>query len=295
MQLPEGANLDLFFGWVKVFVFQLLGKRQLEVLCRNGGPARGPVTISILAVDRATYQVPPWSECKEVIKKAIALDKSAFDSAGVCDALERRIRSCPPLHNSSAQHTVNIFRGLLHGRPKTYVGGTHCEAVLATLSQYHETAILNKEDKALIEICQVLCLIFIHVESLIDYHTKTLQNRAISVSKLCCPVCWELLRTMKEKLELPNQFTVRGCHSNIYPVVLPKWLPQDIIDKMVGIFRRHLAQELHKFVQPDTSYKMHRPRQESETNISVTSSEGGGETFVINREYYLSRLAHRRG
>ena len=62
----------------------------------------------------------------------------------------------------------------------------------------------------------------------------------ISVSKLCCPVCWELLALLGDEKPL----SLRGSHSTIYPVELPKWLPPEIVDKMDKRFLNHLREEI---------------------------------------------------
>lgn len=75
--------------------------------------------------------------------------------------------------------------------------------------------------------------------------------------------------------------------------MLPKWLPEDIVHKMVDIFQSKLIHELSLLEQPP-SRPMHRPKQESASNLSVTSSEGKGENFEIDLDE-LNMLAHPQG
>jgi hypothetical protein len=67
----------------------------------------------------------------------------------------------------------------------------------------------------------------------------------VSVSELCCPVCWELLTILTEETPL----ALRGCHSMIYPVELPKWLPSEVVDEMNERFQNHLRQEIEIMLQ----------------------------------------------
>lgn len=68
-------------------------------------------------------------------------------------------------------------------------------------------------------------------------------DRWISVSKLCCPICWEFLKVLRGKQRV-NDFLVRGHHNFFYPVALPTWLPEEIVQAMVVKFRELLVREL---------------------------------------------------
>jgi hypothetical protein len=154
------VDIDSFIAWVRSFVFQFLGKRQLELLCRTD-PNPGPITISILAVDREEYRLPPWDKFKEVINKAIEASSLPIDGDKVLETLKVKLKSLRKLKNNAAESTLNKFRTLLGDKPAYYTMGTHCEATLATLAQYH--ANLETEDQALIKTCQVhWSIIYIH-------------------------------------------------------------------------------------------------------------------------------------
>ena len=69
------------------------------------------------------------------------------------------------------------------------------------------------------------------------------------MSKLCCPVCWELLHFLKGEVvdqdtDTPAAITVYGCHCTIYPTVLPTGLPKHIYADMMLKFQGHLRREL---------------------------------------------------
>lgn len=124
-------------------------------------------------------------------------------------------------------------------------------------------------------------------------HQRIGQNLdMISVSKLCCPVCWEFLSLLRGE-DSKMVLSVRGCHSIIYPVRLPAWLPEDIVKKMVKRFQTHLRHELNVMMshmvapQPPTTVPRHHRNTESESNISVTSSLSG-QTPQFNENFQIA-------
>lgn len=101
-----------------------------------------------------------------------------------------------------------------------------------------------------------------------------MEHNVIGVSKLCCPACWELLRILKDNYD--KQFTVRGFHTTVYPVQLPSWLPEGIVDEMVVRFKFHLRIALSLLAESKSMEAVrrnpgHRTR-ESQSNISVAST-----------------------
>jgi hypothetical protein len=74
---------------------------------------------------------------------------------------------------------------------------------------------------------------------------------------------------------------VHGCHSIIYPVQLPAWLPADIVEKMIMRFQIHLRRELNVMMTtsqlptPSVSFPKGHRHAESESNISIASSRSG--------------------
>jgi hypothetical protein len=97
------------------------------------------------------------------------------------------------------------------------------------------------------------------------------------VSKLCCPVCWELLGILNNLEDASRPLSFPGCHPVVYPVELPAWLPPNIVDDMTGRFLGHLRRELNIMVQgveqkDRNNQKKHHASHESESNISVAST-----------------------
>ena len=71
----------------------------------------------------------------------------------------------------------------------------------------------------------------------------------IAVSKLCCPVCWELLQVLRKDSDInpintPPQFTVRGSHSRVYATMLPPWIRPQQKEQMMSKFQSYLGSEL---------------------------------------------------
>jgi hypothetical protein len=60
--------------------------------------------------------------------------------------------------------------------------------------------------------------------------------KTIAISKLCCPVCAELLKVLNIMDVGP-----RGCHPHIAAADLPAWLPLDVVEEMVVRFQNLLC------------------------------------------------------
>lgn len=101
----------------------------------------------------------------------------------------------------------------------------------------------------------------------------------IAISKLCCPACWELIKLLRDITSSPK-LAVRGSHPNIYPLVLPPWIPPEIRDKMNNIFLGYLGAELVQLIArpsaeetPNHPQKLGHRRQSSDS--STLSQESG--------------------
>ena len=71
-----------------------------------------------------------------------------------------------------------------------------------------------------------------------------LQASMISVSQLCCPLCWDLFDILNSSLPL----CYRGCHSTVYPVELPTWLSSLHVDQVTAKLQSCLQAELETFL-----------------------------------------------
>ena len=93
-------------------------------------------------------------------------------------------------------------------------------------------------------------------------------NYNISVSKFCCPVCWELVKALNETSDMV-QFVVRAHHSNLYPVCLPPWLPDAALEKLIQRFGEKLYM---KFCQLPGTDKLSSFVPRHKTNLSLESA-----------------------
>jgi hypothetical protein len=156
MQLEDGMNIDSFIKWVRSFVSQFLGKRKLELQCKNL-PTGSSVKISILAVDRLQYQIPPWHSFEETIQSAIQnhIDLH-LDSKATLQILRDQVLHYEP-DSGEAAGIVRTFRELIKNgqsiKPQPYALGMHCEAVLAALAMGFDKVALKNDTHS---ICKVL-------------------------------------------------------------------------------------------------------------------------------------------
>ena len=95
----------------------------------------------------------------------------------------------------------------------------------------------------------------------------------ISVSKLCCPVCWELFKVLDLNIK------IRGCHPTVSPLALPDTFSPEILKEMVKSLRTQLASQLRHLVN-EPPRTIHHFRNESETGHSATSSNEGASRFT---------------
>lgn len=102
----------------------------------------------------------------------------------------------------------------------------------------------------------------------------------ISVSKLCCPVCWNFFQVLKNE-HSASEPMVRGSHSNLFAVSLPVWTPPAIREKMEETFLRFLRTELIGMVNPPavipTSVSL-RHRHNMSDSLYTEASTNVGET-----------------
>jgi hypothetical protein len=67
----------------------------------------------------------------------------------------------------------------------------------------------------------------------------------IGVSKICCPVCWELIQILRKK----KQIEIRGRHSSLYLVELPPGLPSEVAHQLLQRFKDFAKVEVTKMMQ----------------------------------------------
>jgi hypothetical protein len=96
------------------------------------------------------------------------------------------------------------------------------------------------------------------------------------VSKLCCPICWELMEILKGHSVTQDQYNVRGRHSTFYPVQLPPYFDHDVVLELADRFEAHLKKELQSMrINNVSSRNTHRRllSYESDSGLSTASFE----------------------
>lgn len=94
------------------------------------------------------------------------------------------------------------------------------------------------------------------------------------VTKYCCLACWELMDVLRVSYSAPDDFLVRGCHSTVYPVILPPCLEQRHAEDLVARFECHLYHALVNLeITGDTNVaaKTHRHTDSLESILSRLS------------------------
>jgi hypothetical protein len=97
--------------------------------------------------------------------------------------------------------------------------------------------------------------------------SQNFANNLVSVTKLCCPSCWELYQV----LEMGG--AIRGSHPIVSPIVLPETLPKSVSEAMVTRFRAILSSQLRHLSSPIMVHGHHR--NTSESGYSASSSNEG--------------------
>jgi hypothetical protein len=120
-----------------------------------------------------------------------------------------------------------------------------------------------------------------------------LDSGAIAVSKLCCPVCWELLQILKHHAK---DLQVRGHHPTVYRLALPPWLSRDVIQQVVDKFKITLRKELEIMVNrnmnPTTKTHSRHPYQTDSGNhpelVEREDSDDDQEYLPLDAEPVVS-------
>lgn len=265
--------------FIKTFIVHLTAKRALERHCF--GCRDQAINLSLFAVDRPPQCIPArsWQKLQDILTNGfLSLLNSSSTSTGetladtaarAIDVLQERIKNPRDYYSPRTKKLLEKFQKIIEGSHMRFTGGMHCETLLATLSKYFEAALKGRNDADLQSICKVLLFIFTYfLLDLTICHKALLKFAMISVSKLCCPVCWELLMILCKE----NPLSIRGSHSVISPVILPKWLPDDIVAEMYKRFLHHLGEELDIMLRHQGAKRSRHALHESESNISTAST-----------------------
>ncbi|KAF8330281.1 hypothetical protein F5887DRAFT_986545 [Amanita rubescens] len=269
------TTTTVFRRWIMTFVSHLSAKRVLEKHVSEVLPMNAEVDLRLLSVKRPQTSPDSWDQMKDIIRKAVekgntnSLSMTVLDIATILDTLTNLIKDCLSSPNSTdGRHPIiQLFElrdNQVVPRPiSKFRGSQHCEAILASFSMFYAAAKLVDDNAELLNI------------------TKKLNNVRIGVSKLCCPVCWDLLsilQNQRSKKGLPKNLFVHGRHPTLHEVDLPDWLPSDVLTAMVNWYESKLYEglcNLEKMVESQTERRSHRrnPSGQSERSVKSDTSD----------------------
>ena len=90
-------------------------------------------------------------------------------------------------------------------------------------------------------------------------------DRAIGVSKCCCPVCLVLLCCLGH--DIPSeQIQILGSHRKVTGCTLPPWLPSEVVDKVSELFEQEMGR---------TFYHLYLLHEEEKKSRSLSGSSTG--------------------
>ncbi|KIM84798.1 hypothetical protein PILCRDRAFT_369556 [Piloderma croceum F 1598] len=146
-------------------------------------------------------------------------------------------------HYAKVEQSNAIFRAFKpkEDHPDLYApefyGGVHCEVALASLAKYTNEAMDKTTEPG------------IFLEEIIRNSNHNVI--AMPMSKLCCPVCRELLDILQGET---TDFDVHGYHRTVSPMQLPLWLPHNTMEQIVARFKNILYREIAVMMQARQRY-----------------------------------------
>jgi hypothetical protein len=99
---------------------------------------------------------------------------------------------------------------------------------------------------------------------------QNFDNSVISVSKPCCPVCWELIKILRNKKF--TDFHLDGHHKTLSQVELPEWLPVQIVEKLTARFEDILLTQIETLT-PRRKWHAINPSGHSKNDLSSDSED----------------------
>jgi hypothetical protein len=111
---------------------------------------------------------------------------------------------------------------------------------------------------------------------------QNFDDSMIAVSKLCCPVCWELLRILRKG----DNFHVDGYHKTLTQVELPEWLPLEIVVKLTARFEEILLRQI-KTLKDNRTRHASKPSGQSGDGLSSDSDDA--EDDIANAANFRRR------
>lgn len=106
-----------------------------------------------------------------------------------------------------------------------------------------------------------------------NFRYNSVDTAMVSVSKLCCPVCWELFNILGMKK------SIRGCHPTVTPIALPETFSNEVNEMMVTRFRTILCSQLRHLSASNIPFPTSHHHNSSESGYSAASSNEGAREY----------------
>ncbi|KAM6490946.1 hypothetical protein JOM56_010248 [Amanita muscaria] len=244
----------VFLRWFRLHVTQFIALNNISAFCARSA-SRFTLNISLLAVRSPPQSNISW---EEAIQELASLHppgvNGTFNAKASIDFIKKKVN----IRSIGREPFKSLPQ---FSKPCFALPGTvHCEAALASLSKYSEQAAAGAHEDR---------------QRVLDLLQKT-NASSISVSKLCCPVCWDLLDILRSGNS--DLMKVRGRHTTVFPVCLPSWLPSEVMTPMVTQYQTYLYNELvkmAKMLDSSSGQLMHSrsPSMQSASGISEAGSD----------------------
>jgi len=244
----------VYLDWIRLQVDRWQAPRKITSFVRRVA-TQGTIDLKLLAVRHpepmAIHEaMEPWENTITDLYARIRDKPKGQKAEDVIHVLKDIVDK--PRWNGTNEVPHSIFRKFDRTRAKNgqFQVTVHCEAVLAALAKFPSRA---AGDSILRE-----CL-------------RDIDSSSIAVSKPCCPVCWELLSTLRD--DGSHDFHVDGHHKTLFQVELPSWLPLEVVQKLTEKFEGYLLLQIKTLM---TNHGRHpiTPSGQSAHDFSSDSSDG---------------------
>ena len=142
-------SFEALLNWMQTAVFHFIAKRVLENHCRQLEAMKYPITITFIAMDHPVLRFPSWLTIHDVIKKSLSPGDPYED---IVKAFKKEVRKM----DRNDKLLVSLRKSLDTQCDDEFPGTLHCEAVLAALALYPESAIHDDKTQSFTNIAKVL-------------------------------------------------------------------------------------------------------------------------------------------
>jgi hypothetical protein len=262
----------------------LLEQRSIDI------PSNELIELSLIAVKHSASHYFPWNYLKEAIRETCQNGSAdnPIQSKEMIIEIEEHIKKFGVTNTSKVIKNFHTLLAHSHGKkakPSShnyprFLTTVHCESSLAAiLCLLHDDGQNNANLRKVFQACPSsrYSSSFFLTCDLIQIEDNHKRSYKISVSKFCCPVCWELLQVLND-LNKNVEFVVRAHHSHLYPVCLPPCLPNCVLEKMIKCFREKLYKKLRQL--PSVSKSDSEVPPYVPGHYKKLSLESAGESIV---------------